>query len=113
MSEQGAKVWFISDGYLVTPIGDDMTYKNHEAVCVINATDKDAHLEFDFYFADREPIKGVEVVVPAERCHHIRLDVPEQVGGYRIPSLPWRLRGESSLVAAFLCPKLVRFPPFP
>lgn len=98
MSDQGAKVWFISDGYLVTPIGNDMTYKNHEAVCVINATTEDAHLEFDFYFADREPIKGVQIVVPAERCYHIRLDVPEQVGGYQIPfDTPYGLRIRSDV----------------
>lgn len=98
MSAQGSKVWIFADGYLVTPIGDDMTYKNHEAVCVINTTEQDAHLKFDFYFADREPLKDVEVVVLGERCHHIRLDVPEQIGGYRIPyDTPYGLRIRSDV----------------
>lgn len=85
MSAQGAKTWFIPDGYLAAPIGTDKGYKNHEAICVINTTDQDAHLVIVFYFADREPIRDIEVIIPAERCIHLRLDEPSQIGGYVIP----------------------------
>ncbi len=44
----------------------------------------DARLLIDFYFMDTEPIKANEILVPAERCVHIRLDEPEQLGGFVI-----------------------------
>ena len=43
MSPDGAKVWFIPDAYLAKPAIDDPVYKNHEAICVINATAEDAN----------------------------------------------------------------------
>jgi hypothetical protein len=98
MSAEGSRVWFIGDGYLVTPIGTDKTYKNHEAICVINAAGDDAHLRFDFYFTDRDPVKDISVTIPAERCHHIRLDDPDQIGGYQIPfDTPYGLRIRSDV----------------
>lgn len=97
MSPDGAKVWFIPDAYLATPAVDDPVYKNHEAICVINATAVDAELRLDFYFADRDPIEDVQVTVPAKRCYHIRMDIPEQVGGYVIPlDTPYGVRVRSS-----------------
>ncbi len=85
MNPNGATLWFIPDGYLASPIGTDPMYKNHEAICVMNITDSDAHLLIDFYFADREPAEGIAVTVPAKRCYHIRTDDPMQLGGYQIP----------------------------
>jgi hypothetical protein len=98
MSPDGAKVWFIPDAYLAKPAIDDPVYKNHEAICVINATIADAIMQLDFYFADRDPIENIAVTVPAKRCYHIRMDIPEQVGGYVIPfDTPYGVRVRSSV----------------
>lgn len=98
MSPDGAKIWMIPDAYLATPADDDPVYKNHEAICVMNTTDEDAHLQLDFYFADREPFEDVAVTVPAKRCHHIRMDDPDQVGGYEIPlDTPYGVRVRSDV----------------
>ena len=98
MSPDGAKVWFIPDAYLAKPADDDPTYKNHEAICVINATAEDAALLCDFYFADRDPFENVKISIPAKRCYHIRMDIPEQVGGYEIPlDTPYGVRIKSSV----------------
>ena len=72
MSPDGAKVWFIPDGYLATPVDHEPGYKNHEAFCVMNTTEQHAHLLIDFYCADRDPVEGVSVTVPAKRCLHLR-----------------------------------------
>jgi hypothetical protein len=104
MNSDGAKLWFIPDGYLATPIGADPIYKNHEAICVINATDSDAHLLIDFYFADRAPAEGIAVTVPAKRCYHIRTDDPNQLGGYQIPfDVPYgaRVRSDVPIVVQY------------
>lgn len=85
ITAQGAKIWFIPDGYLASPVGADPAFKNHEAICVINTMNDNASLVIDFYFADRAPMKDIQVIIPAERCIHLRLDDPEQIGGYRIP----------------------------
>lgn len=100
----GAKTWYIPDAYLAQPVTDDPIYKNHEAVCVLNTTNEDAVLVLDFYFADRAPHENVEVIVPAKRCHHIRLDDPKQVGGYRIPfDVPYgiRIRSQAEVVVQY------------
>ncbi|MCU0513932.1 MAG: sensory rhodopsin transducer, partial [Anaerolineae bacterium] len=88
-----SKIWHIPDAYLPKPAGDDPVYKNHESVCVLNTTAQDAHLLFDFYFADREPIDNVSVVVPAQRCYHVRMDDPAQIGGVQLPfDVPYGIR---------------------
>ncbi len=98
MAKNGALTWFIPDAYLAAPADDDPIMKNHEAVCILNATADDARLYLDFYFEDRGPVEGIEIVVPAKRCPHIRLDKPEQVGGYEIPfDVPYGLRIRSDV----------------
>lgn len=104
MSPDGAKVWFIPDGYLATPVDNDPGYKNHEAFCVINATAEDAHILIDFYFADRDPVENVAVTVPAKRCLHLRTDDPAQIGGYNIPfDTPYgaRLRSDVPVIVQY------------
>lgn len=93
MEADGARVWFIPDAYLARPATDDPVWKNHEAICVINATDTDAHLTMVFYFADRDPLADVRVTVPATRCLHLRVDDPAQIGGAVIPfDTPYGIR---------------------
>ena len=104
MSLDGAKNWFIPDAYLATPNIDDPVYKNHEAICVLNTTRDDAHLTLDFYFADRDPFEDVKVTVPSKRCYHIRMDKPEQIGGYEIPfDVPYgvRIRSTAPIVVQY------------
>lgn len=96
--------WYIPDAYLAKPAIDDPVYKNHEAICVLNSSDEDAVLLLDFYFADAEPYENVEVTVPAKRCYHIRMDDPEQIGGYVIPfDVPYgvRVRSEVEVVVQY------------
>jgi hypothetical protein len=98
MPTNGALTWLIPDAYLATPADDDEDMKNHEAICVINVTPDDAHLKLDFYFEDRDPVEGIEVTVPAKRCPHLRLDKPEQIGGYQIPfDVPYGVRVRSDV----------------
>jgi len=104
MAADGAKIWFIPDAYLAKPAADDPVYKNHEAICVMNTTPDDAHMQLDFYFADRDPIEDVPVTIPAKRCYHIRMDDPDQIGGYTIPfDTPYgvRIRSDVPIVAQY------------
>lgn len=95
MSE-GAKVWLVPDGYL--PKESTGEQESHEAICVLNTSPEEARILLAFYFEDRDPMKGIEVVVPPERARHLRIDRPEQVGGFEIPrGIPYAVRVESSV----------------
>ena len=66
--------------------------------------ESEKEIELDFYFADREPIENVVISMPAKRCYHIRMDIPEQVGGYQIPlDTPYgvRLRSDVPVVVQY------------
>ncbi len=55
---------------------------SHETVCLLNSSDQDAHVEITIYYADREPVSGYKLVVPARRSRHVRfndLNDPEPV----------------------------------
>lgn len=98
MAPSGATTWLIPDAYLPEPIAADGPYVGHEAVCVLNATSRDASLQFDFYFEDRDPVKDIRVVVPAERTRHLRLDRAEQIGGFAVPvGVPYAIRLRSNV----------------
>jgi hypothetical protein len=94
----GATTWFVPDAYLPEPVVADGPYVGHEAICVLNVTDRDAHLLLDFYFEDRAPARDIPVIVPAERTRHLRLDRPDQIGGFAVPvSVPYAIRIRSDV----------------
>lgn len=79
----GRKRWAIAEGYIPGRShgpAPDMT--SHEAMCLLNASDKDAHVSVRVFFADREPAGPYQVVVPARRTRHVRfnnLKDPEEI----------------------------------
>jgi hypothetical protein len=94
----GSTTWYMPDTYLPEPVPADGPYVGHEAICVLNVTDRDAALLLNFCFEDRPPVKDVAVTVPAERTRHLRLDKPEQIGGFRVPvGVPYAIRVRSDV----------------
>lgn len=85
MALQGARNWFIPDAYLPEPVQSGGPYVGHEAICILNTSSEDASLLLTFYFEDRPPVRDIQVTIPSERTRHLRLDKPEQVGGYAVP----------------------------
>ena len=79
----GAKVWLIADSFLPDQSTGDM--KSHEAACVLNLNRRPAKLKITVYFEDREPLKGLEAVCPAERTAHVRLNSLKNRKGEGIP----------------------------
>jgi hypothetical protein len=74
MAEIGKCVWAIAEGYI--PTGDGFTDRalgSHETACILNAGDRDAHIELTIFFADREPVRYA-LTVPARRTRHVRFD---------------------------------------
>lgn len=92
----GKTVWAIGDGFL--PSTQNGNYKSHQAICVLNTSDKDANIEITVYFEDREPVGGFCAVCKARRANHIRLDMIKNKNGDLIPSdTPYALLVESDV----------------
>lgn len=79
----GRKQWAIPEGYIPpSSHGPAPTMTSHEAVCILNTSDQDAHVQIMIYFSEREPVGPYCVDVPARRTKHVRynnLKDPEPV----------------------------------
>ena len=79
----GKNVWMIADGYMSDTQKGDLV--SHEAICVLNLSGEDAHIELTVYFEDAEPLRGIRAVCKHERAKHIRLDKAVSADGRKIP----------------------------
>lgn len=73
MVQKGQLNWVFANG------------EGYESLIVTNLNEKSAHLTFDIYFSDRDPIKGLTLTLSAERVSCLRLDKPFCDQGYNIP----------------------------
>jgi hypothetical protein len=100
---EGAKTWIFPDGYLPAK-GQGEDYIGHDCICIVNTSLEAAQCFLDFYFEDTEPQLNIPVLVGAQRSLHLRLDKPEQLGGYALPrEKPYsaRLRSSVPVVAQY------------
>ena len=81
---EGKKVWIFPDGDLPKP-DESLNIKAHEALMVLNTSDKNAHLNLTFYFEDINPIENIAILVEAKRVKCIRIDKPKDIAGVKIP----------------------------
>lgn len=103
MKPEGATTWIFPDGYLPAK-GNGTDYIGHDCICIVNTSLEPAQCQLDFYFEDSEPILAIPIVVGAQRSLHLRLDKPEQLGGYVLPrEKPYsaRLRSNIAVVAQY------------
>lgn len=71
----GATTWVIAEGYIPSyGHGPEPEFTSHESACMLNAGNRDAHVEITVYFADREPVGPYHVTVPARRTLHQRFN---------------------------------------
>ena len=71
----GRRRWAIAEGYIpAQSTGPEPQMTSHETACILNTSDRDAHVEITIYFADREPAGPYRVTVPARRTRHVRFN---------------------------------------
>ncbi len=71
----GHRLWAIPEGYIPGwSHGPEPQFTSHETACMLNVSDKDAHVEITIFFADREPVGPYRVTVPARRTSHVRFN---------------------------------------
>lgn len=79
----GKKRWAIAEGYIPAKShGPEPEMTSHETACLLNPSDRDAHVQITIFFSDRDPIGPYQVTVPARRTKHLRfndLQEPEPI----------------------------------
>ncbi len=79
MPDLGRRVWAIAEGYIPGwSHGPSPQMVSHEAVCILNACDRDAHVTITVYFENREPAGPYRFTVGARRTRHLRFNEFEQ-----------------------------------
>jgi hypothetical protein len=71
----GRTHWAIAEGYIPeTSHGPEPQMTSHETACILNASQRDAHVEITVYFADRDPVGPYRITIPARRTRHVRFN---------------------------------------
>ena len=71
----GRKVWAIPEGYIPpSSHGPAPEMTSHEAVCLLNTSEQDAHVKITIYFEDRDPLGPYNISLPARRTKHVRFN---------------------------------------
>jgi hypothetical protein len=47
---------------------------SHETICLLNASEKEAHVRVTIYYADRDPVGPYHIEVSARRTKHVRFN---------------------------------------
>ncbi len=75
--------WAIAEGYIPGwSHGPEPAMTSHETVCLLNTSDRHAHVTITIFFSDRDPAGPYRLTVPARRTRHVRFNTlrdPEPV----------------------------------
>ncbi|HVV61566.1 MAG TPA: sensory rhodopsin transducer [Pseudolabrys sp.] len=75
MPEIGRRIWAVAEGYIPKEsTGTTRELVSHETICILNAGEKDAHIEITVYFADRDPVGPYKFTCGAKRTLHLRFN---------------------------------------
>jgi hypothetical protein len=75
MASVGRTKWAIAEGYIPGEShGSAPEMTSHEACCILNASEKAAHVAITILFEDRDPVGPYEFTIPARRTKHLRFN---------------------------------------
>ena len=71
----GRKSWAIAEGYIPpSSHGPSPEMTSHEAICLLNTSEEEAHVQIMIYYTDREPVGPYHIEIPARRTQHVRFN---------------------------------------
>lgn len=75
MNVIGRKQWAIAEGY-IPPYshGPAPEMISHEAICILNAGDAEAHVEIMVLYEDRDPVGPYRFTIASRRTRHLRFN---------------------------------------
>jgi len=69
MEPVGRTTWAIPERYVPGKShGPAPEMTSHEACCILNASEKDAHVGITIFFEDRDPVGPDKFTIPGRRC---------------------------------------------
>jgi hypothetical protein len=75
MDSIGRRRWAIAEGYIPSESAfSDPALISHETACILNTTDRDAHVTITVFFANRDPVGPYRITVGARRTLHLRFN---------------------------------------
>jgi hypothetical protein len=75
MPDIGRQLWAIAEGYIPgSSHGPAPEMESHEAVCILNAGDREARVAITIYFEDREPAGPFHFTIGSRRTRHLRFN---------------------------------------
>ncbi|MGZ3846920.1 MAG: sensory rhodopsin transducer [Flavisolibacter sp.] len=73
--EVGKKIWAIAEGYIPSwSNGPGREFVSHEAACILNTSNQEAHIELTIYFSDKDPVGPYKISVLPKRTLHLRFN---------------------------------------
>lgn len=67
--------WAIAEGYIPSrSTGNAPEFTSHETACLLNTSDRDAHLRITIFYSNREPVGPYVLTVSARRTLHLRFN---------------------------------------
>ena len=95
MKEYGKKVWLIPDGY-ISSVSHNI--QSHDAICVLNTSNRNAKINLTLYFENREPMNCFSEKCMAGRTNHIRMDKIVGKNDEKVPVVtPYAILVESDI----------------
>ncbi|HEX5472353.1 MAG TPA: sensory rhodopsin transducer [Lacipirellulaceae bacterium] len=74
-SKIGTRIWAIPEGYIPpSSHGPAPQMTSHEAACILNAGNQDAHVQLMVYFEEKAPVGPYALTIPAKRTRHFRFN---------------------------------------
>jgi hypothetical protein len=81
--EFGKRTWAIAEGHIPSwSKGPEQELVSHEAACILDSKDAEAHIELTIYFSAKDLVGPYKITVPPERTFHLRfndLKVPKLI----------------------------------
>lgn len=75
MEPIGKHRWAIAEGYIPSwSHGPEPQFKSHETACILNAGDRDAHVQITIFYSDRDAAGPYLITVPARKTKHVRFN---------------------------------------
>ena len=75
MEPIGRRRWAIAEGFIPSQSSfSERTLVSHETACILNASDRQAHVDIMLFFADREPVGPYRVTISPRRTLHLRFN---------------------------------------
>jgi hypothetical protein len=71
----GRSTWAIAEGYIPGQShGPAPELTSHEACCILNASEKEAHVSITIFFENRDPVGPYRFTISPRRTKHLRFN---------------------------------------